>query len=447
MVARLASERPARFDRPSIRRPRVMRPREESEGEERARLRRLRDLAGALLSAESTEAVAEAAVRRIREFLPAAHLSVVVFDHEAEQATVVAAFSAGATKGGGGSRWPRDAFGSPERLALGPVLVDDLERERAAPPAVVALAREGIRSLLGVPLVAGPELIGAIFAGAMTPQRFGSADAGALVDAAEILTLAIKRARRVEGLLGRAVALEHRLAGLERSGIEHRALLVQIALAQEQERQRIANDIHDDSVQVMSTAAMRLQALGAVLDDDRLRDIVRQIEDTVRQAVKRLRHLMFDLIPPALERQGLGSALSIYLERMREDVGLAYRLESRLSAQPPSETRAALYRIAQEAITNVVKHARANSVTVVLEQRDGGFGIHVSDDGVGFQPLELEDGAPMHLGLTAMRQRAEISGGWARVRSVPRGGTSVEAWVPDERPVVVPEPDVSSAQA
>src|SRR5205085_2400134 len=100
MVARLASERPARFDRPSIRRPRVMRPREESEGEERARLRRLRDLAGALLSAESTEAVAEAAVRRIREFLPAAHLSVVVFDHEAEQATVVAAFSVGATKGG-----------------------------------------------------------------------------------------------------------------------------------------------------------------------------------------------------------------------------------------------------------------------------------------------------------------------------------------------------------
>ena len=95
----------------------------------------------------------------------------------------------------------------------------------------------------------------------------------------------------------------------------------------------------------------------------------------------------------------------------------------------------------------MVKHARASSVTVVLDQRDGGFGIQVSDDGVGFQALELEDSAPMHLGLTAMRQRAEMSGGWCRVRSVPRGGTSVEAWVPDERLVVVPEPDVSSAQA
>jgi signal transduction histidine kinase len=425
-----------------------MRSREDREAEEQARLQKLRELAAALLSSESTEAVAEAGVRRIRESLPCAHLSVVVFDHDPEQATVVAAFSAGATKGGGGSRWRRDAFGHPDRLALGPILIDDLEREEDAPPAIAALGRERIRSLLGVPLVAGGDLIGVLFAGDVTPHRFGSEEAASLVEAAEILALAVKRARRVEGLLGRAVALEHRLADLQQSSTEHRTLLMQIALAQEQERQRIANDIHDDSVQVMSTAAMRLQALGAVLDDDRLRDVVTQIEDTVRHAVKRLRHLMFDLIPPALERQGLGAALSIYLERMREDVGLTYRLESRLSVQPPLEARAALYRIAQEAITNVVKHARANTVDVVIEQRDGGFGIRVGDDGVGFQARDrVEHEAPMHLGLTAMRQRAEMAGGWCRIRSVPLGGTAVEAWVPDESPVVLPESDVSSAQA
>src|SRR2546423_7270306 len=126
---------------------------------------------------------------------------------------------------------------------------------------------------------------------------------------------------------------------------------------------------------------------------------------------------------------------------MREDVGLAYRLESRLAPQPPAESRVVLYRIAQEAVMNVAKHARATSVTVVLEEREGGYGIRISDDGVGFQALESEEGEPMHLGLTAMRQRAEMAGGWCRVRSVPRGGTSVDAWVPDERPVVVPEPD------
>ena len=84
MAGRLARERAARFARPTIRRPRVMRPREDRQGRERLRIERLRDLAAALLGSESTEAVAEAAVRRIRELLPCAHLSVVVFDHKGD---------------------------------------------------------------------------------------------------------------------------------------------------------------------------------------------------------------------------------------------------------------------------------------------------------------------------------------------------------------------------
>ena len=408
---------------------------------------RLQELGRALLGADSTEAVAEAGVRQIREVVDCAHLSVVVFDEHADQATVMAAYSAGRTKGAGGTRWRLDAFGDPARLrTVGAALFDRLDA-RDTPPAVAALSREGIRSAIVVPLVVGHEATGALIAGAATTDAFTTADVQALLEAADILSLAVVRARRMEDMLGHAVHLERQVADLERSSQEQRSLLVQIALAQEQERQRIAIDIHDDSVQVMATAAMRLQALRAAIEDERLGGVVDQLEKTVRLAVKRLRHLMFELIPPSLDRDGLGAALSVYLGRLRDEVGLAYRLESRIGTQPPAEARTILYRIAQEALRNVVKHAGASQVEVLIEERGGGFGVQVADDGVGFSIDDVEGRLPMHLGLTAMRQRAEMAGGWCRVRSVPRTGTTVEAWVPSERTVSLPESDVEGAES
>jgi signal transduction histidine kinase len=423
-------------------------PKHEQGPADRERLSRFQELGRALLRAESTEAVAESAVRHIRDVVPCSHLSVVVFDEAADQATVMAAFSAGQTKGAGGSRWRRDAFGTPEEFRAGRAfVVDDLQKHTPLSPGVAALGREGIRALITVGLVAEEETIGVILAGSASPGAFKQDEAEALIDAAEILALAVKRGRRVEALLGHAVELERRVADLERSGAEHRALLTQIGIAQEQERHRIAGDIHDDSVQVMTTAVMRLQVLRAAIDDERLVGLVDQLEDTVRHAIKRLRHLMFELIPPALDREGLGPALTLYLAKIREEAGLGYRLENRVRTQPPAEARAILYRIAQEAVTNVVKHARARSVQVVVEERDGGFVVRITDDGVGFSIDEIETRLPMHLGLTAMRQRAEMGGGWCRVRSIRGSGTTVEAWVPDDRAVMLPESEISAARA
>jgi signal transduction histidine kinase len=406
-------------------------PRGDRKDVDSARLVKLQELGRALLGAESTEAVAEASVRMIREIIACSHLSVVVFDQQADQATVMAAFSAGATKGGGGSRWRLDAFGTREELAgLEMRFVPDLLAGRDLPPALAALSREGIRSLLVVPLKVRGEAIGALYAGAVVPGAFGVIDLETLTDAAELLALAVERAKRAERLLGHALKLEERVAELERNQQEHRNFMTQIALAQEQERQRIAVDIHDDSVQVMTTAALRLHTLRSKISDAGLAEMAGELEDTIHLAITRLRHLMFELIPPSLEREGLGAALTLYLDRVKDDRGLAYRVDSRLTAQPPAETRSTLYRIAQEAVTNIIKHARAEAIDVVLQQIDGGYLLRVSDDGVGFSAADVEARLPMHLGLTAMRQRAEMAGGWCRIRSRPGEGTSVEAWVP-----------------
>jgi signal transduction histidine kinase len=139
-----------------------------------------------------------------------------------------------------------------------------------------------------------------------------------------------------------------------------------------------------------------------------------------------MRGLVFALRPPALDWAGVASALRLYLEETRERFGLAYELDNRMAAEPSGEVRLNVYRIAQEAITNVRKHAGADWVHVSLASRGGGVLVTIRDDGRG------ADAAPdaRSFGLASMRERAESAGGWWRMESGRTGGTTVEFWVP-----------------
>jgi signal transduction histidine kinase len=119
----------------------------------------------------------------------------------------------------------------------------------------------------------------------------------------------------------------------------------------------------------------------------------------------------------------------VYLDEAEQQTPLRYVLEDRLSIEPPEETSLIVYRIVQEALTNVRKHARAQVARVTLEDRDGGVLARVTDDGIGFS-VETVTPAPGHLGLTAIRERAELGGGWLRITSLSKAGTTVEFWIP-----------------
>jgi PAS domain S-box-containing protein len=215
---------------------------------------------------------------------------------------------------------------------------------------------------------------------------------------------------------------------LRRTDEERRRLLSRVVAAQEEERRRIAGEIHDDSVQVMSAVGIRLEMLHRQATDERQIEAVEHLQRTVRNAVDRLRQLMFELRPPALDRDGLVAAVRMYLEQSRRESDLEVTLTHRLLTDPDQATRLALYRIVQEAVTNVRKHAQAKAATVTIEEREGGTFIRVADDGVGF---DASNGSPPgHLGLSAMREHAEIAGGRLSIRSRPGAGTSVEVWVP-----------------
>jgi PAS domain S-box-containing protein len=220
------------------------------------------------------------------------------------------------------------------------------------------------------------------------------------------------------------------LARLRATDEQRRRLMERVVAAQEEERRRIAADIHDDSVQVMSAVGIRLESLDRLVKDERARRAVEQLQETVSSAVDRLRQLMFELRPAALDREGLVAALRTYLDRTGAETGLRCSLENNLVAEPSEESRLALYRIVQEAVTNVRKHAEATAVTVSLDQRDGGTLVKVIDDGRGFDSENGVGSKPGHLGLSAMREQVEMARGRFRVRSRPGGGTTVEVWVP-----------------
>jgi signal transduction histidine kinase len=211
-------------------------------------------------------------------------------------------------------------------------------------------------------------------------------------------------------------------------------LLAEFVAAGELERRRLAEGIHDDSIQAMAALGMRLQMLRRTLRESEQLAVLSEAEQAVQLSIARLRHLVFELHPPGLEQEGLSVALALAVDAQRS-ADVDYRFVDELRAQPTTEASAILFRIAQEALENVRQHAGASSVTVTLLERDSGSAIVITDDGSGFEPGLAAPGTPC-AGFAAMRTRAELGCGALRIESAPGGGTTVEAWLPHaSRPV------------
>jgi signal transduction histidine kinase len=207
-----------------------------------------------------------------------------------------------------------------------------------------------------------------------------------------------------------------------------RKLVSRLVNAQEEERLRIAGDIHDDPVQKVVAASMRLQLIRKQVQDPDVRASLDKLLESIRASIFSLRHMIFELHPSVLEHEGLAPALREHMAKLESD--LEFELKDDFRTPPSGETRVLLFRIAQEALGNVRKHARAKKVEVHLGQEDGGYRVEIRDDGVGFTPPQLLSSAPGHLGLSSMRERAEMAGGWCKVHSLPDCGTTVEFWLP-----------------
>ena len=227
--------------------------------------------------------------------------------------------------------------------------------------------------------------------------------------------------------LSERLAQEHAVRVLAE---DRRLLLARLTAAQEDERARIAADVHDDSVQTLAALQLRLALLRkrASSTAPGLVDGIDASLTTLKDASERLRALLFDLEAPAAETD-LTSAIESAAGHLFEGSGVSVAVRGDRPTNLPEAARITGYRIAKEALMNVRKHADAERVVVEVREDDEGVLVTVIDDGRGIEPSEMVE-RHGHLGLTSMRDRAVIAGGRFDVSPRPGRGTRVMFWLP-----------------
>jgi signal transduction histidine kinase len=196
--------------------------------------------------------------------------------------------------------------------------------------------------------------------------------------------------------------------------------------SQEQERARLARDLHDEFGQNLTACRLLLTQLTGGEASGHAAALQR-LDDLTNQMAKDLHRVSIGLRPTALDDLGLATVLEGYLGEWSSMTNIPVSVHiGELSRRLPSETATAVYRIIQEALTNVAKHARAQTVSVIVEQKDGTLSAIVEDDGVGFD-LEASAASPRGsgLGLRGMHERAVLTHGELQIESAPGQGTSV----------------------
>jgi len=250
------------------------------------------------------------------------------------------------------------------------------------------------------------------------------------VTEAKVAAIALQRAN--EELRFKTDQARSSLEKLQISDQQRRRLLGAIVSAQEAERRRVAADVHDDSIQMLAAAVIRLGSIRNKITDPELSAKLGEFSSLLKRSIESLRRLVFELRPPSLDRGGLEVAFRECLVGWAAEEGVSVTMMSELATQPNAEERVVLYRIGQEALNNVRKHAHARSVSVSLEEVGGGIKLHVTDDGVGFTAGPPVANGAVHFGVANMRERAEQAGGWLRIEHPP-SGTVVVAWIPINR--------------
>jgi signal transduction histidine kinase len=217
---------------------------------------------------------------------------------------------------------------------------------------------------------------------------------------------------------------------LQEAVAARRHLLNNVAAGGDEARRRFASALHDDSLQLLTGAELQLERIRGdaatshqALQFDQLSNTLRNVEDS-------LRRLLTNVSPEPLQLPGdLNSAISERLESMRLRAGIEANIDARVPSDTPQAIQAVAVKNISEALNNVEKHAHATRVTVVAEGVDGGLRVEVADDGAGFVVAESVR-VPGHIGLVAMRERAQLAGGWCQIESEPGAGTRIRFWVP-----------------
>jgi two-component system sensor histidine kinase UhpB len=216
----------------------------------------------------------------------------------------------------------------------------------------------------------------------------------------------------------------------KREALRHE-LLRHTVIAQEDERARIARELHDETAQFLTALSLNLATLkNACPGDQKTEQLLERLQTLSQQMSQGIQQMVHDLRPAQLDDLGLVSALQVLVDEVRSRTGLDVTLQvdgDHRRIDPLIET--VLFRVAQESLTNVIRHAGCEHADVGLEYTPERVSVRIQDNGVGFNPQEIHS-PPRGWGLEGMRERAESVGGDLKLKSVPGRGTLVEVQVP-----------------
>jgi signal transduction histidine kinase len=321
----------------------------------------------------------------------------------------------------------RIELGSTEQSVIeGVIFRDELSLDHGTSPELDALWREvgllGVKNSIAVSWRAGDRRIGAVVA-YDSRRGFTSKDLWVMRLAA-MATGLVWQYKEAEDELGTtAVRLEEAVAA-------RRRLMNNIASGGDEARRRFASSLHDDSLQLLTAAELQLERMRAEANGSHQAVQFDQLKNTLHKVEDSLRRLLSNMSTETLELNvDLHQAISERLEAVRVHSGIETQIDLRLPREIPPAIQQILVKNVAEALTNVEKHAHATRVLLAVEPVEGGIMVEIIDDGTGFVVAESVH-MPGHLGLLAMKERAQLAGGWFRIESEPGSGAKIEFWVP-----------------
>lgn len=222
---------------------------------------------------------------------------------------------------------------------------------------------------------------------------------------------------------------------LQRQSTQRGKLLKRLITAQEDERRRVARELHDELGQALSGLALQTEAIQRLIPSDtsRAAQFLKQTRSLINETTERMYDLILALRPSVLDDLGLVAALNAHAERLLEGTGIDFHIDAGgLSERLSSNIETALYRIFQEALTNIVRHAGASNVYLTLSTKDNAIVGEIVDDGRGFdtENTQASSDGPRGLGLMGMQERVALCGGKMEIDSRPGGGTRILIRIP-----------------
>lgn len=279
-----------------------------------------------------------------------------------------------------------------------------------------------IESSISLPLAVEGRVLGVLNVVRLSGLRFTDDDLRLASSLADLASIAIEKARLYNTLQEREALVSN--------------LLASVIQAQEQERQRVAADIHDGFLQDLTAIFLKAESARIMIARSNYAEAKAAIDDIqtmVRNEVDALRDYIFEVRPPSLDEVGLAPTLRAMVERFAAEQSLRSIFDSSgLSDRLPTPVETILYRVAQEALRNVAKHARASEVSITLFQSTEKVVLEVTDNGLGVDPDPERIRKPGHYGIDTMRERLELAGGHLAIGLAPSGGTEVKAVIPLE---------------